>query len=276
VKQNSASAVDVLRLLRIVIISNKYHFSSYESWATSTIADQCLNKGSQYLDTCPPEILAYILDIAVVCNFEALRIAAQNTWIRRLKLDGLPVVEALQAGEKHGLRDFQGMAYYNQLQIMNSVKLQPMAGSTAMLYIDPTNSLTAMHKLRLYAGYWSLSKYWDHFSSRPAPSLPRSDACQTLAINDECARTWSTYWRNALLKVSPSTGEHTVVVDVLDKLELLQKEFELPTSTPGHFPYSYFGTVCSNCRMSVKTHVSQMREELRRTLGDHFLGPLQG
>jgi hypothetical protein len=168
------------------------------------------------------------------------------------------------------------MAYYNQLQIMNSVKLQPEAGSTAMLYIDPTNSLTPLHKLRLYAGYWSLSKYWEYFSSRPPPTLPRSNVCQTLAINDECSRTWSTFWRNSLLKVSSTTADHIPVVDVLEKLELLQKEFESPSATQGHFPYAYFGTICSQCKISVKNYVTQIREDLRRTLGDHFLGPLPG
>jgi hypothetical protein len=276
VKQNTSSGVDVLLLLRIIIIANKYNFASYESWATSTVTEQCLHNGSRYLETCQPNILSYSLDIAVVCNFDALRTAAQSVWIRRLKSDGLPVVDALEAGEKHGLRDFQGMAYYNQLQIMNSTKLHPAAGSTAMLYVDPTDSLTATHKLRLYAGYWSLSKYWDYFSTRPAPTLPRSNACQTLSINDECTRTWTTFWKNSVLKVSSATAESTPVVDVLEKLELLQKEFESPSVAPGHFPYSYFGTICTHCKASAKNYVAQIREELRKTLGDHFLGPLQG
>lgn len=278
VKQNTPSGVDILLLLRIIIISNKYNFSSYESWATSTIKDQCLDNNSPFLDTSSPDILSYSLDIAVVCNFEALRITAQNVWIRRLKTDGLPIVDALQAGEKHGLRDFQGMAYYNQLQIMNSAKLLPAEGSTAMLYVDPTNSLLPMDKLRLYAGHWSLSKYWEYFSSRPAPTLPQSNlnACQTLAINGECTRTWPTYWKNSLLKVTSTTAEHTAIVDVLEKLELLEKEFESPSASPGHFPYSYFGTICTHCKALAKNYVTQIREEVRTTLGDHFLGPLQG
>lgn len=259
-----------------MLISNKYHFSSYESWATSTITNHCLNNGSPFLGTCSPDTLSYALDVSVVCNFQTLRIAVQNVWIRRLKSDGLPVVDALKAGEKHGLRDFQGMAYYNQLQIMNSAKLQPAPGSTSMLYTDPSGSLTVLHKLRLYAGYWSLSKYWDHFSTCPAPTLPRSNTCQTLTINDECSRTWSSFWKNALARVSSMTGEHAVIVDVLEKLELLQKEFESPTSTPGHFPYHYFGTICCNCKVSVKSYVAKLRDELQSTLGDHFLGARQG
>lgn len=275
VKQTAASGVDILRLLRIILMSNKYNFSSYESWATSVLADYCLNNGSRYLETCQPDILSYTLNIAVVCDFEALRIAVQNAWIRRIQTDGLPVVDALQAGEDHGLRDFQGMAYYNQLQIMNSSKLQPEEGGTAMLYTDPTNSLTTMHKLRLYAGYWSLSKYWELFSTRPAPSLPRTQQCQTLALNDECSRTWSTFWRNSLSKVSSTVAEHTAVVDVVEKLELLQKEIESPSASANHFSYSYFGTICSHCRGLAKGYVAQNREDLRRTLGDHFLGPVQ-
>lgn len=274
VKQTTASGVDILRLLRIILISNKYSFSSYESWATSILADHCLNNGSRYLDTCQPDILSYTLDIAVVCNFEALRTAVQKAWIRRLQSDGLPVVDALQAGEKHDLRDFQGMAYYYQLQIMNSSKSQPEEGGTAMLYTDPTDSLTVMHKLRLYAGYWSLSKYWEHFCTRPIPTLPRTQQCQTLALNDECARIWSTFWRNSLTKVS-SMAEYAVVVDVVERLELLQKEIESPSASANHFSYSYFGTICSHCRTLAKNYVAQTRDDLRRTLGDHFLGTLQ-
>ncbi|RDB14912.1 hypothetical protein Hypma_016394 [Hypsizygus marmoreus] len=255
--QSTAGGANVSKLIRLAKLVNKYQFASFEKWAIGIVTQQCVEH--KYLTTCHHSQFSSLLGLASLCNHEPLRQAVQDTWLVRLQNTATPYASALNAATEYGHRDFQGMVYYILLQTLDKAEATPIPKTSAL--VNPAPKLSAAYNQILRTGYWSLSKYWERCCKGPPVTLPRSKKC----VKDDhtnCLAGWEHVWR-ATIRNNKLDSKR---VDVLESLDRLQKSF--PKSRLIH------SNIMPECAELAVQVVPSLQEELRRTMADHFLGPL--
>jgi len=234
--QNDAQT-DISRLLSIAVLSHKYILPSFESWALYMI---CAHSKSRrdYLNTCPQDMLYGIFEAALAGGRPDLCKLVEEKWLPRLKRGELPLRDALDFGEKHGMREFLGNAYYQQAMDMNL--FPPTPGTCGVIDFSQSN-LTPQQLQRLLSGYCSLSLFWERLKKM---SVPRT-----------CAVT-ARYGAN----MHPSTVNQFLVRDLDEPLDVLKglKATHAKVAQPS--------SSCSCGKDFVETLLSQFSK------ADYFLG----
>lgn len=260
-----ATESDVLKFLGIARLANKYHFTSFEKWSTSALSQKCMAEAAAFLLSCSYDILAQILDLAVLCRLNRLTSATANACLRQTKSGNLSIDKALRLGEKHGLRDLQGRLYYYHLDVMDVANVTQAPTGTA--YIYDNSALNSAQMLRLYRGYWSLSKYWQNICKMPVPPFPAATGCNDTHHFKHCTPEWHRMWKNAISLIHE---KRAVGVNVLVHLDSLKSFLSRP---PGPYRSPTQALMTSTCAAATGGIVTTLRQELERTLAGHFLGP---
>ncbi|KZT19975.1 hypothetical protein NEOLEDRAFT_1076570 [Neolentinus lepideus HHB14362 ss-1] len=180
---NSASA-DVDNLITIAEITNKYHFTSVETWAVDAlhnVLSGVYGKSQTDLATCDSTLLARLLETAILCNHTRLRSLIVSKWSNRILLRDVSPALAIVVADRHALRSLQGIAYY--------VQLMEVGCDPQKLTADTT--LSRDQRTRLLSGHWSLVKLWDRLRVT-APAFERSDGCTF--HNHGCLKVWEDQW----------------------------------------------------------------------------------
>ena len=264
-------------VFNLLSICHKYHFETYEKWASQLLLKHCVNiEGkNRYLDIQPFSELENILRISVRINLYKLTEAVERSFLRKLQeRPSLSVARALNLAEELGLRKFQGRLYYHEYTREPIIRFK---SSTA--YAFPPGDLTPAQTLALLRGAFSLSEYWKNLPSIiQYVKIPQTRSCAKKGKSHaDCQAQWEAYWTPQSLKqvlTTPAFSFGTFEPAVprprhpgpLEGLDTLQDSFRLaPTIS---VPFSRLGLNC--CRRAI----SVLIEELHDTLADHFLGPL--
>ncbi len=217
------------RLLTIAEMTNKYQFTSTETWAVDALYNVISGlhgaPQAQYdLDGCSSLWMKRLLEVALLCQHITLRNHVAERWVKRIISRDLRPIHALEIADRSGIRQLQGYAYYVQLLEMDD-DFEPGvvedgkqysrlatalahgngdASSTSARTGTPA-SLTCKQRERLLIGHWSLSRLWQKLQSKP-PVFQQSDEC----ANHEqgCLSTWAQVWEDlskveATLKLPP-------------------------------------------------------------------------
>ncbi|KAF9465334.1 hypothetical protein BDZ94DRAFT_1214844 [Collybia nuda] len=250
---------DVSKFLGISRLANKYHFASFEKWSTSALSQKCTAEATSFLLSCSRDMFVQIFDVAVLCRLSRLTATIANICIRRTKIGDLGIGQALLLGEKHGLRDLQGKLYYNHLLAMDAHDTKPIPNGTAYIYDNSTLNPTQM--LRLYAGYWSLSQYWQNICNMPTPQLPMVNGCTNTFHSEYCDTEWPDMWEGAISSVHE---RRLFGVNVTGNLDLLKIDLALQQPRKQN--------ASASCLAAAGEFVSALKRDLEKTLPEHFLG----
>ncbi|KAL1745013.1 hypothetical protein HDZ31DRAFT_37367 [Schizophyllum fasciatum] len=261
----STTDMNLARMLDVAEMSNKYHFKAFEKWSIDMVAKFCLRNRKtheDYLTSCPPESIARILRLAVLCHRQTFQGQIERIWIARLdSSDSASFTHAIEVADSFGLRDFQGHAYYHQLLAM-STDAAPDAGGLSTPFTH--SSLNGVQLMRLLSGHWSLTMFWARFAEGGV-KIPAASGCDTARHHPNvCVKSWQARWAEAVrseavLALRPC--------DALGKCRALQAI--LGSESVLH------GWANVHCRHNALQELQDVVAQLQETLADHFLGPLK-
>jgi len=246
-----------MQLLHIARIAHKYQFKSIETWASTALsryysrigAFEGLSTVSNDSDDANTPSLTQITELAGLCENRELLEAAVDKW-KRLVSEGKDVALAIGLAERLNIRSLLGLAYHSMM----------LNGKS---HWDSEPLLARNQKVRLLAGYYSLSKLWESMPSQ-TPPLVHSVRCTS---QQRCNRSWVQLWRLILEK---GTGILPLQVgDLLGKLMLAEScmkaivegEFAVAGIAADDVPCCKENALAATCAKVV---------EVRESLADHF------
>jgi hypothetical protein len=238
------------RLLNVAELTNKYCFSSFESWVIERIY-VLAQEPTGPLRYASPEVCARMLNVAVLCNHRQLQdLVTQHLISRILWYNTLPD-PVIDIAETHGLRTLQGVGYYRQLIGMEAVStdgrhiIQPRFPST----------MNTEKRMRFLAAHHSLLNVWDQLRTSP-PDI-RADGCPT---HGECSAMWQHMWLEAgAANESLRCGSADVLGRLKSVMIGLRKSM---ADTP---------CMALQCKMAALEAITDTRDNIIGGLMDHFM-----
>ena len=246
-----------MQLLHIARIAHKYQFKSIETWASAALsryytrigAFEGLSTVTNDSDDANTPSLTQITELAGLCENRELLGAAVDKW-KRLVMEGKDVALAIGLAERLNIRSLLGLAYHSMM----------LNGKG---HWDSEPLLTRNQKVRLFAGYYSLSKLWESMPSQNPP-LVHSVRCTS---QQRCNRSWAQLWRLILEKGTGILPLQTG--DVLGKLMLA--ESCMKAVVEGEF---LSGGIAADdvpsCKENALAATCARVAEVREDLADHF------
>ena len=246
-----------MQLLHIARIAHKYQFKSIETWASAALsryytrigAFENLSTVTNDSDDANIPSLTQITELSGLCENRELLEAAVDKW-KRLVSEGKDVALAIGLAERLNIRPLLGLACHSMML-------------NGRAHWDSEPLLTRNQKVRLYAGYYSLSKLWESMPNQ-TPPLVHSGRCTS---QQRCTRSWTQLWRLILEKGTGILPLQTG--DVLGKLMLA--ESCMKAIVEGEFLSA--GIVADDipcCKENALGATSARVAEVRESLADHF------
>ena len=271
---------DCTQLVNLVRITHKYQFRSIMTWALSALhhyysrpgafddivtTNSATSAGPPSAANPPtlphtgglaasgssshPPTLEQLTELAALCERGDLLEATLTRW-KRLIGEGRDLVLAISVGERFNLRPIVGLAYHALM----------LRGKTAW---DAERALTRAQRVRLLAGYYSLSKLWDVLPTQ-APPLTHGARCTS---QQRCAKAWGALWKTTLetgTQVLPGLARE----DVLGKVMLA--ESMMKALVEREIPSQGFLDGMPHCRESALVATSMRMREIKEGLADCF------
>jgi hypothetical protein len=159
--------------------------------------------------------------------------------------------------------------HYHYLLACDRMPLEPNPGSTSMLLSSgPGDPIIQT----LYAGYFSLSKYWERCTTGAPIPLPRFSGCPE-AFHPRCVSYFNGAWVDAVKRVELKGSKK---VDVLAKLTNTQDILlEVGLLAPEYIRSRFSSLpIHSECAKIAQGHCHTIWQGLVSTMADHFFGPL--
>ncbi|KAF8651934.1 hypothetical protein AX16_004578 [Volvariella volvacea WC 439] len=259
--QCDANLVDVPRLISLARIGRKYQFESLEQWSLNLLTTHITSRSPCVsLDTCPTDPLIKVLELAVLSDRKQLEELTAEKLLIRTRKGQLDISHTLMAAERLNLRSLQGSLYYAQLVAISEPLVLPSIDSIDIQSKVASLSLTPDQKIKLCAGMWSLTLFWNKLINTILYEQPQAIF---YAEHWACGLCWALAGRTALTR--PLATELNK-----DHLERTRQMVNALTEQTG----AHLKNVCTAC----KTEGSNMaKEELAkaekgRNLADYFLG----
>ena len=271
--------------MTIAEMTNKYHFTSTETWAVDALHD--VMRGTygppqtQYeLGRCSSTLMERLLGVALLCGHTALRDYVVQRWVDRIVARDLRPIHALEIADNNGIIRLQGYAYYVQLLEMDDrfepgvmedgkehsrlatalAVARPGGNGIASSRAGTSVALTPKQNERLLFGHWSLSWLWGRLRSNP-PEFQQPEGCTN--HQDGCLSTWADVWWDL------GTLEATLkrpAWDVLGRLQAM--EYHLSRSVDMHSQLSR--ALTPQCKRGAIDALKATIKEVQEGLLDHF------
>lgn len=186
-----ATDIDVTRFMKLSSISNKYNFRDHFLWSIE-ILTTFLKSRDEYLDNCTTSMLEGLLALSVAGEMKEMKEMIIDKWMKRFRTDDDALLSALIFAEKHGLSQFLGHAYYEQM--LRIYTHRPNSGNSANHRVQHLGSLDlgSVHTNRLNQGFLSLTLEAIRISE-----LDVHCAC----ANDRCGTAWKEFQKNSTLQI---------------------------------------------------------------------------
>ncbi|KAJ7581905.1 hypothetical protein C8J56DRAFT_1168509 [Mycena floridula] len=253
IRRQESDDANVERLMSLAVISNKYNFITLEKWSAEVILHHC---SKSYIISCPLGQLDVLAEIAVRAEPElpqlvgTLRLKCLDRLL--LKSDNRAVSHALDVGETHGWREFQGHLYFRE-----AVQICSNPCSEASLSTAPSTAaeLTDAQKRRLMIGCYSLTLLWDRFYRKHVNvDDPGSESVYVNGRYTQRPTQW-TRKLSLIAKASPCA-----IVDIPARVERMKQALH---SNDGHQEV-----------YDAESMLSDLLNDFDTSLPDHFLGPV--
>jgi len=255
-------AANIQRLIHLAFITNKYNFRKSEQWAMDVLTIHCQapSKGSltSICLTCSASTLEALIELCVRCGRQKLRLEIEKKWLKRLSNGELPVLHALEVGERLRLDSFLGQAYYDyaiKAGHQPASRLdQDATALEAPFSLGP--DLPIIHRLRLNVGLVSLMFVGRAIEEglqrdlRAFPTSPGQPTCTAHGHQKNCIPVLE-----KALKVLPEFNKTSSMTDVIRTLDHLIKKCSAKKGEP----------VCG-----VISSLENTRSKIQKALGEHF------
>lgn len=204
---------DLDLLIKLAMITHKYHFMSTEAWTLDTIcsvvSDPTRLAGAWYTS----EELLPLLDVAMLCGHTCLLDLLLSNWEPRLLSGTHPPIPAILAADKYHLNSLQGAAYYACV-----VDMDKSSSAFSWSCDERLRRLSRDQLTRLISGHWSLVKQWERIQEHPV-TFPRFEGCTY--HTQGCMMAWAMGWNK--LSRSEKTQRYSTV-DNLGRLQCLHEQ----------------------------------------------------
>ncbi|PFH51237.1 hypothetical protein AMATHDRAFT_59534 [Amanita thiersii Skay4041] len=250
------------RLLNIAELSQKYYFTSFESWSVGRIY-AAIKDNNGPLRNASPELASRILAIAVQANHEKLLDLVTKKLISRILWHNMSPDPILPIAEKYGLRALQGICCYRQLTNMERAtpySSERGSNSTVTQLAIPL-TFTMERRVRYFNAHRSLVELWEML--RTSPPVFREEEEEEggcgCASRGQCLATWTRLWQEGsahpeMLQYGPA--------DVLGRLKLLMVSLRKRLNG--------MPTFSVQCTLSALEAIAAVRDEILESLMDHF------
>ena len=295
-KDITSPDANLVYLIDIAKVANKYSFKSMETWSLDVIQEFVNRKPSPILSAIPPphllnpllsslgqpitshepvdttDQLTRLIRLAQLCHHERL-LSTMIGLLRQLMSSSIQYAYlAMTLSDELDLRALRGAAYLEVMQKAEVVKKvnpdllnikQPTP--TTNTNTIPQNSeerlfITRAQQHRLLAGYYRLTSTWDKIRSTPLP-FEHSHSCSATWHQQGCTQSWLEFWKE---KTRSDTVMNLGQADVLGRLKLVQKDYD----RWGSATYMHH-----DCRISAKKAIGDLIKKVEEALPDYFTEP---
>ncbi|KAF8628628.1 hypothetical protein AX15_003763 [Amanita polypyramis BW_CC] len=249
----SSGGSDLILLIDVAHVANKYAFKSTETWALDAIYGRVIQQvipprpDDMAVPQPPPSLnplktmdqLARLLRLTQLCNHQRLL----NTLISILsdltRSSTHYALVAMTIADELDIPSLRGVSYLEVLQkyqvdkwsmpepVRPYVQLgeQISQSNTEKIALEVQEEMPVMtpaQRTRLLTGFYRLTRTWERIRLSP-PGFGHALACGATWHQHGCTLSWAEFWRErtrseAVLSLS--------VADVLGRLEHIQKEYE--------------------------------------------------
>ena len=294
-KNITSPDANLVYLIDIAKVANKYSFKSMETWSLDVIQEFVNRKPSPILSAIPPphllnplpsslgqpitshepvdtaDQLTRLIRLAQLCHHERLL----NTMIgllRQLMSSSIQYAYlAMTLSDELDLRALRGAAYLEVMQkadvvkkvnpdLLNTKPPTPTTTNTVRSNSEERLFITRAQQHRLLAGYYRLTSTWDKIRLTPLP-FEHSHSCGATWHQQGCTQSWLEFWKE---KTRSDTVMNLGQADVLGRLKLVQKDYD----RWGSATYMHH-----DCRISAKKAIGDMIKKVEEALPDYFTEP---
>jgi hypothetical protein len=286
-KNITSPDANLVYLIDIAKVANKYSFKSMETWSLDVIQEYVNRKPSPILSAIPPphllnplpsslgqpitshepvdtaDQLTRLIRLAQLCHHERLL----NTMIgllRQLMTSSIQYAYlAMTLSDELDLRALRGSAYLEVMQkadIVKKVNVQPTLPTNASSSSEDRLFITRAQQHRLLAGYYRLTSTWDKLRLSPLP-FEHTHSCGATWHQQGCTQSWLEFWKE---KTRSDTVMNLGQADVLGRLKLVQKDYD----RWGSATYMHH-----DCRINAKKAIGDMIRKVEEALPDYFAEP---
>ncbi|KAF8349524.1 hypothetical protein F5887DRAFT_914454 [Amanita rubescens] len=235
---------DLVKLIDIAQVANKYSFKSTETWALDAI----YRRVTQHTISSPSD------------GIPVSQPTPTNPAPLNMTLDQLTrVLRLTQLCHHQRLLDTLNCSIDKWCMPEFATAPQPIVDK------DPPGEdipvLTLPQRTRLLTGYYRLARTWERIRAVP-PEFEHAQACGVTWHQHGCTLSWADFWREK----SRSEGVLCLgAADVLGKLKYIQKEYEKFSNTT----YMHH-----ECRHQAKKCLLETIKKIEDALPDFFSDPL--
>ncbi|KAF8811549.1 hypothetical protein BYT27DRAFT_7221403 [Phlegmacium glaucopus] len=289
---------NLVYLIDIARVANKYSFKSMETWSLDVIQEYVNRQPSPILGSSQlphslhplhssigqPTIkphepvdtadqLTRLIRLAQLCHHERL-LSTMIGLLRQLMSSSIQYAYlAMTLSDELDLRALRGAAYLEVMQkadvvqkvnvdlLSNNPPTNPTTGNTI---VSPKSAerlfITRAQQHRLLAGYYRLTSTWDKLRLTPLP-FEHAHSCGATWHQQGCTQSWLEFWKE---KTRSDTVMSLGQADVLGRLKLVQKDYD----RWGSATYMHH-----DCRMNAKKAIGEMIKKVEDALSDYFSEP---
>lgn len=275
---------DLVQLIDIAQVANKYSFKSTETWALDAIYRRVTQHTvpspsdgtpvSQATSTNPAPLnmtldqLIRVLRLTQLCHHQRLLDTLVSILTQLTKSSIRHAYMAMAIADELDIPSLRGVSYLEVLQNCSIDKwFMPdfAAAPQPIVDKDPPGEdipvLTLPQRTRLLTGYYRLARTWERIRAVP-PEFEHAQACGVTWHQHGCTLSWADFWREK----SRSEGVLCLgAADVLGKLKHIQKEYEKFSNTT----YMHH-----ECRHQAKKCLLETIKKIEDALPDFFSDPV--
>lgn len=261
---------DLIPLMDIARVSNKYSFKTLELWALDTLESHVNRKppaiAVAFPPPVPPHIYAHnttpleitkLVRLAQLCGHDSLL----NTMISLLRARMVGSLQyahlAMSLADELDLRPLRGAAYLEVMQKANVLQPAPPGSSGGEIDDDGKLLVNQNQRLRLLQGYFHLTRVWERLRTNP-PKFDHSSSCGATWHQHGCTQSWLEFWKE---KVKSDECLSLGPADVLGRLKQVQKDFD----RWGSATYMHH-----DCKVAAKRAMHATVKNVEGSLSDYF------
>ncbi|KAK0462018.1 uncharacterized protein EV420DRAFT_141269 [Desarmillaria tabescens] len=227
-----------------------FHYGNMNGafWAMEGVRSAVNATQNRPLRSASTDVFVRLLEVAFICEDDALSHSVQSQWLCRLFRGELSPLPAIEMGSKEPsrLEHLLSHAYY-----VHMVALDPLL--SAGQSIQAKSPLSGIQNLHVFCGYYSLSTFIAKIRECPPP-FRRGKGCTS---HVDCEKVWKAGW--AIAMSNSIVGSE---VDILGRL----RRVVLQLGRDQLLPLAMF----HECRINALGSVTKLRATVSKQLNHHF------
>ncbi|KAF8707061.1 hypothetical protein AX14_013702 [Amanita brunnescens Koide BX004] len=277
---------DLVQLIDIAQVANKYSFKSTETWALDAIYRRVTQhtissptegtsmsaSTSESTSTTNPtpldmtlEQLTRVLRLTQLCHHQRLLDTLVDILTRLTKTSVHYAFMAMAIADELDIPSLRGVSYLEVLQNCSIDRWSMPDFTLPNVEKDASGEelpvITLPQRTRLLTGYYRLARTWERIRAVP-PEFEHAQACGVTWHQHGCTLSWADFWREK----NRSEGVLCLgAADVLGKLKHIQKEYEKFSNTT----YMHH-----ECRHQAKKCLLETIKKIEDALPHFFSDPL--